>query len=52
MDGAWTLLEPIPAAQTEALIIQAEIETPESLPAECKAPEAALIERNRSNVHL
>jgi GcrA cell cycle regulator len=44
MDGAWTLLEPIPAAQTEALIIQQEIETPESLPAECKAPEAALIE--------
>jgi GcrA cell cycle regulator len=44
MDGAWTLLEPIPAAQSEALIIQAEIETPESLPAECKAPEAALIE--------
>ena len=44
MDGAWTLLEPIPAAQTEALIIQAEIETPDSLPAECKAPEAVLIE--------
>jgi GcrA cell cycle regulator len=44
MDGAWTLLEPIPAAQTEALIIQAEIEAPESLPAECKAPEATLIE--------
>jgi GcrA cell cycle regulator len=44
MDGAWTLLEPIPAAQTEALIIQAEIETPDSLPAECKAPEVVLIE--------
>ncbi len=44
MDGAWTLLEPIPVAQTEAPVIQPEIETPESLPAECKAPEAALIE--------
>jgi len=41
MDGAWTLLEPIPAAQTEALIIQSEVETPESLPAECRAPDAA-----------
>src|SRR5437588_1012851 len=44
MDGAWTLLEPIPVAQTEAPVIQPEIETPESLPAKCKAPEAALIE--------
>src|SRR5438067_12558353 len=26
MDGAWTLLEPIPAAQTEALIIQPTVE--------------------------
>jgi GcrA cell cycle regulator len=46
MDGAWTLLEPIPAAQTEALIIQPPVEIPESLPpeslpAECRAPEPA-----------
>jgi len=49
MDGAWTLLEPIPAAQTEALIIQSPVETPESLPpasvpVECRAPEPALVE--------
>ena len=44
MDGAWTLLEPIPVAHTEAPVIQLKIEIPENLPAECKAPEAALIE--------
>jgi len=44
MDGSWTLLEPIPAAQTDALIIQPLVETPESLPAESRAPEALQIE--------
>ena len=44
MDGAWTLLEPIPAAQTDVLIIQPLVETPESLPTECRAPEALQIE--------
>jgi GcrA cell cycle regulator len=44
MDGAWTLLEPIPAAQTDALIIQPLVEAPESLPAECRAPEPAQIQ--------
>ena len=48
MDGAWTLLEPIPAAQTEALIIQPTVEAPESLPPEnlpleCRAPEPAQV---------
>jgi GcrA cell cycle regulator len=44
MDGAWTLLEPIPAAQTEALIIQPAVDTSETFPAECRAPELAPIQ--------
>jgi GcrA cell cycle regulator len=48
MDGAWTLLEPIPAAQTEALIIQPaielrEVQTPEGLPPEIEALQPAEI---------
>ena len=45
MDGAWTLLEPIPATQIDAPIIQPpELETPEDLPPECDAPEAVQIQ--------
>ena len=46
MDGAWTLLEPIPVIHNEALIIQPlpEIQTPESWPPEDEAPETAEIQ--------
>ena len=45
MDGAWTLLDPIPATQLDVPIIQPpELEIPEDLPPECDAPDAAQIQ--------
>ena len=45
MDGAWTLLEPIPATQDDAPLIQpAEVQIPEGLPPETDAPEAVQIQ--------
>jgi GcrA cell cycle regulator len=45
MDGAWTLLEPIPAIQSEAPIIQLPVvQTPEDLPPDCDAPAARQIQ--------
>jgi GcrA cell cycle regulator len=46
MDGAWTLLEPIPVIHNEALIIQPlpEVQIPEDPPLENEAPAVAEIQ--------
>jgi GcrA cell cycle regulator len=46
MDGAWTLLEPLPVIQGETPIIHPlpEVDTPEDLPPEAEAPLVAEIQ--------